>query len=153
MSIGNELFHPRKRLGSFAVERDRSLYQIDCKGGRTKQEFAEECDLNVLMRRYEKTGVLPSGRMSPPRYVDAFDLPSYQESMQIMADAERAFMALPARIRGEFDNDPEKFVAFAQDENNVEKLREWGLAKPVEAAPEPVEVKVVNSPEPRSEGA
>lgn len=127
--------------------------QIACAGGRTKQEFKDECDLNVLMKRYEKTGVLPNGRMSQPRYVDAFDLPSYQESLQIMADAERAFMSLPARVRAEFENDAEKFVAFAQDEANVEKLREWGLAKPAEPAPEPVEVKVVNPEPARSGGA
>lgn len=127
--------------------------QVECANGRTKQEFKDECDLNVLMRKYEKTGVLPTGRMSAPRYVDAFDLPSYQESLQIMADAERAFMSLPARVRGEFDNDPEKFVAFAQDEKNVDKLREWGLAKPPEPAPEPVQVEVVNQPAPSSEGA
>lgn len=147
MSMSGEV--PKGR-SSWFVPHER--VQLFASGGRTKQEFKEECDLNVLMRRYEKTGVLPSARMVQPRYVDAFDLPSYQESMQIMADAERAFMALPARVRGEFDNDPEKFVAFAQDEKNVDKLREWGLAKAPEPAPEPVEVKVVN-PEPRSEGA
>lgn len=135
-------------LGSWYRGRDRVA--IACRGGRTKQEFAEECDLNVLMRRYEKTGVLPTGKANPPRYVDAFDLPSFQESMQIVADAERAFMSLPSRVRGEFDNDPEKFVEFASNEANVDKLREWGLAKPQEAPLSPIEVRVVD-PAPRSE--
>lgn len=147
MSIGNDTkigvnpawqgFHRRDRL---RVMTDAS------KGGRTKQEFAEECDLNVLMKRYEKTGVPPSFKAVPPRYVDAADMPDFQTCLQVVADAERQFMALPARVRSEFENDPAKFVEFASDPANLDQMRKWGLAEPAPVPPEPVEVKVVGDP-------
>ena len=121
-------------------------FAIECAGGRTKQEFKDECDLNVLMKRYERTGVAPGARLGNPFYVDAADLPSYMEALQLVSDAHESFAALPARVRAEFDNDPEKFVAFAQDPANKEKLVEWGLGKPAEAVQEPLEVRVVNEP-------
>lgn len=136
-----------------SVARDNGVRPVlVCKDARTKQEFADECDLNVLMKRYERTGVLPSARVGQPQFVDCTVFGDFQSSLQIVADAERMFMSLPARVRAEFENDPGRFVEFASDEKNIDRMREWGLAKPPEPAPEPLEVKVV-SPEPRSEAA
>ena len=126
--------------------RDPAKDAIECGGGRTKQEFREECDINVLMKRYERTGVPPSARIGNPTYVDAADLPSYMEALQLVRDAHENFEALPARVRAEFQNDPQAFVQFASDPANKEKLREWGLGAPVEAPPAPLEVRVVNEP-------
>ena len=123
-----------------------------CEGGRTKSEFKDECDINVLMKRYEKQGVLPNMRVGQAAYVDCTVFSDFQTSMQIVHDAERMFLALPSRVRLEFDNDPVKFVAYAQDPANRKRLVELGLAEPPPAPPEPVEVKVVN-PEPRSPAA
>lgn len=110
----------------------------------TRQEFAEECDINVLMSRYEKTGMLPVNERAPPMYVDFSAVPDFQTGMQLMIDAEEAFMRLPAKVRKEFDNDPLRFVEYAQDGDNLEKLREWGLAEPEKAPDAPMRVEVVN---------
>lgn len=122
------------------------FYAVECRDGRTKQDFRDECDINVLMARYERTGVLPTARLGNAFYVDAADLPDYQRSLQIVRDAHESFGALPARVRAEFENDPEAFVRFAQDPANKERLREWGLGAPETPAPLPVEVRVVNPP-------
>jgi len=121
---------------------------LDCARGRTKQEFRDECDLNVLMKRYERTGVLPSARAGSPQFVDCTQFTDFQTSLEIVAGAERAFMSLPARVRSEFDNDPAKFVAFATDPENIDRLRDWGLADKPPAPEPPVKVEVVASPEP-----
>ncbi|QCQ84712.1 internal scaffolding protein [Blackfly microvirus SF02] len=99
----------------------------------TRQEFADECDINVLMARYEKTGALPEAKGSPV-YMDFTEMPDTLMGTLSMLDAAQAeFMRLPAHIRKEFDNDPVMFVDFASDPNNIDQLREWGLAKPKEA--------------------
>jgi len=99
-----------------------------------RQEFAEECDINVIMSRYEKTGQLPVNG-AEPIYMDALNVPSdFREAMDQMIEAEKAFMMLPARVRREFENDPRAFVDFASDPENVEQLRQWGLARPTELA-------------------
>lgn len=107
--------------------------------GLTKQEFAEECDINALMARYQRTGILPQSDRTP-FYGDFADLPSYQEAQHILLAASEAFASLPAVVRREFDNDPAKFVAFAEDESNLDQMREWGLApaaEPLDAPPAP----------------
>lgn len=96
----------------------------------TRQEFADECDINVLMKKYEKTGLLPQNPDRPPFYVDAFDLPSYQEAHNMMIAASAAFAALPASVRKEYDNDPAKFVAASENADNLDQFEKWGLLSP-----------------------
>lgn len=124
---------PRERVGLDASS-----------DGITRQEFAAECDINVLMARYEATGVLNHYARSEPMYFDASDVPDLAQALAIVAHAEDAFMTLPAKTRAEFDNDPVRFVKFAQDEANVEKMREWGLAAPAKVPDAPMRVEVVN---------
>lgn len=114
----------------------------------TRQEFAEECDINTLMERYEKSGVISHVNRAQPIYMDMTDLPDLREGLDIMREATTAFMALPAKVRREFDHDPVKFVEFAGNKDNLERMREWGLAAPVAAAPEPILVKVMAPPDP-----
>lgn len=94
----------------------------------TKQEFADECDVNKIMERYNKTGVLPQSVDRSAFYFDADEMPwTFQEMQNILIDARNAFAALPAVVRKEFDNDPVAFAEFANDPKNVDKLREWNM--------------------------
>lgn len=113
---------------------------------RTRQEFAAECDINTIMARYTKAGVVSHVNPAAPRYLDLAGLPDFQSAMQIMIDADQAFAGLPAAVRREFDNDPAKFVDFATDAENLAQLREWGLAPPEKAPEGPMRVEVVNPP-------
>lgn len=126
-----------KRVGSFYIDHPR--YQLDAPESKTKTEFAEETDLNVLMKRYG-AGAFNALPLNP-RFLDTDGLPDLQDAMQLMVDAEASFMSLPSDLRKEFDNDAVRFVQFATDPANIEQLREWGLAAPLEAPPEPVEVR------------
>ena len=112
----------------------------------TRQEFAEEADINNLMARYERTGVISHQSPKTPRYVDWSEMPDLHSALQILADAETAFMSLPAKVRAEFENDVSQFVKYAEDPENLEQMRSWGLAKPAEPPPEPMRVEVVNPP-------
>ncbi|AZL82724.1 internal scaffolding protein [Apis mellifera associated microvirus 7] len=116
---------------------------------RTRQEFADECDINVLMRKFEATGVVSHVNQRSPMYLDLSDgVMPLQEALDTVRSATEAFMSLPARARAEFDNDPVAFVEFAQNPDNYEKMLEWGLA---ERRPEPSvqKVEVINPvPEP-----
>jgi len=102
--------------------------------GMTRQEFAEECDINVLMATYERNGVLNHFNRLPPQYLDVTEVPDLQNALAIYNQAEQAFMTLPAKVRKEFDNDPVKFVEFAQDRENLPAMQEWGLAPPTKLA-------------------
>lgn len=112
--------------------------------GMTRQEFAAECDINVLMARYERTGVLNHFSSKEPQYLDLTAMPDdLMAAMSMMDAAAASFMRLPATVRREFDNDPMKFVAYAEVPENLPKLREWGLAPPepvIQAESPPSEV-------------
>lgn len=133
----------------------RSVYvmhkrvQLDAsEGGKTRQEFADECDINVLLARYEKHGVLNHFNAGRPEYFDASNVPDLQSALDIVAKAEQAFMTLPAKVRAEFENDPVRFVAYAEDPANLERMREWNLAPPAPVEAPPVKVEWVNAPKP-----
>lgn len=42
------------------------------KGGRTHQSFAEDCDINTIVQRYERTGVMPPARQGVYADVSGF---------------------------------------------------------------------------------
>lgn len=115
----------------------------------TRQEFADECDINVIMATYERSGALPPINSAVAQYVDLTAIPAdYQTALDLLKEAETAFMSLPATVRREFENDPRQFVEFASDPENLPQMRTWGLAPPLP----PVEPAVLpaSSPSPSS---
>ncbi|QCQ84707.1 internal scaffolding protein [Blackfly microvirus SF02] len=138
-------------LSSAYVHKDNAdpAFNLDCscEPSLTRQEFAAECDINTLMAQYEKTGVINHFNNGEPRYYDFEEMPDLQNSLHILAEATTAFMSLPAHVRKEFDNDPTKFIEFASDPKNLEKMREYGLAAPAPEPEKPQKVEIVN-PEP-----
>jgi len=104
----------------------------------TRQEFVDECDINQIMLKYERTGVLPGPNAAEPMYVDFTQIPdNLADSLRMMDEAQTAFMQLPATIRREFDNNALAFTEFAMDPTNLDQMRDWGLAKPKEPAVTP----------------
>lgn len=136
-----------KELQSAYREHDRVLYKDEDRVSLTRQEFSDESDINSIMKRFEKTGMLPANNLTP-KYLDLAGAPNnLQDVMNIMNEADAAFQRLPAQVRKEFDNDPVKFTEFAMNKENLPKLREWGLAEPEKAPEQPMRVEVVNQPE------
>lgn len=95
----------------------------------TKQEFADECNINILLARYQSTGELPNLNEREPQYLDAtgFD---YQSQMEFVAGAKSLFNELPSAIRNRFKNDPGEFLDFTSNPNNREEMAQMGLLKP-----------------------
>jgi len=112
----------------------------------TRQEFAEECDINTIMKRYEDGGAVSHVNKATPVYLDCTLYPGLQASMDAFREASFAFNQLPATVRREFDNDAEKFVQFACDPENLPRMREWGLASPEKGPEAPIKVEVMNPP-------
>ena len=114
-------------------------FGLDCSNlpSLTRQEFADECNINILMEKYEKTGIISHVNPRNPQYLDLSDVPDLMTAHQIIQTATTEFMALPAKVRCDFDNDPMAFVKFAENPDNIGKMREWGLAPPEEAPPAP----------------
>lgn len=102
---------------------------------RTKQAFKAECDINNIISRFLKTGVLDFANKNQARYGDVTGL-EYQDAMFKVAAARSLFNQLPAAIRDRFENEPAKFLDFVQDDKNREEAAALGLLKPVAASAE-----------------
>lgn len=99
----------------------------------TKQSFAEEVDINTIVKRFNLTGQLPED-VRMPTYADFEGIFTFQDAMDAIVSARESFDAMPAAVRLRFNNDPARFVDFCSDPSNLEEARKLGLAVP-EAAP------------------
>lgn len=108
----------------------------DAGKSRCRQSESEATDLNVAVRRYRKSGVL-TGCMASTRkaiFGDFSMAPDDFLSAQVrIANANQAFLGLPARVRERFENDPVKLLMFLADSANIDEAVKLGLA----VAPEP----------------
>lgn len=93
----------------------------------TQQSFAEEVDINTIVRRFGITGTMPQN-LSPPTYELFTDIIDYHSAMNAVVAARETFDALPAAVRARFQNDPGAFVDFCMDEKNLDEMRKMGLA-------------------------
>ncbi len=101
------------------------------KSSRTKQSFADECNINSIMNRYATCGVIDHVNTVQPLSGDFTIAPSdYQEAMNIMIEAEYRFAALPSDIRKRFDNKPLNLLEFIQNPDNYEEGVKLGLFNP-----------------------
>lgn len=98
----------------------------------TQQSFAEECDINTIVKRFGLTGALPAtGSVPLVTNGDFVPVLSYQEALAIIKQGEESFNKMPAEVRSRFDNDASKFVDFCSDvEANRGELERLGLAVP-----------------------
>lgn len=98
----------------------------------TKQSFAEESEINNILAKYEKTGVIDHVK-NHGGYAEMPAGLEYQEALQLTIDAQLSFDDLPAKTRREFNNDPFEFLSFVENPDNIERMAELGL---LEDAPE-----------------
>ena len=92
----------------------------------TQQNFRDETDLNIMIRKY---GVLPVSEVNWKEF-DATVIPTdYQQLQNMLREADQAFMDLPAEVRKAADNDPQKFLAMVESRQAEIKAQERESAK------------------------
>lgn len=93
----------------------------------TKQEFKDECDINVLMRHYQQTGLAPPVAAGMANYGDFSQDIDFLAAQRVVVRAREQFEALPSGIRDRFNNDPARFLAFINDKANLDEAAKLGL--------------------------
>jgi len=99
----------------------------------TQQQFKEEADINTIVNRFLKTGVLPTPNTFP-QYVDFEGVFDYQSAMNLVRAADESFMRMDAKVRSRFNNSPQEFLEFFADPANSEEAIRLGLAIPQPSA-------------------
>lgn len=99
---------------------------------RTKQSFRDECDINMIMKRFKKNmGVEYLSRFQgyvDGQFGDFSGVVDYRSAIEQVSQARGVFDALPAKVRSRFSNDPAEFLDFCQNPANVDEMVELGLA-------------------------
>ena len=117
----------------------------------TKQAFADECDINNIMRRMAATGVDPYlDNRARGKFGDATNVFDFAEAMNIVIEAEHNFQNLPAVIRDRFGNDPGVLLEWLNHEENREEAIKLGIVDPPVPEAKPQKVEVVNPPQPKA---
>lgn len=127
-------------------ESDRtSLY---CKDpAKTKQEFRDETDINVIINRFMKTGEPPPIAL-PEHFMDLSQRTTYFDMASRVAEANKLFYELPATKREEFQNNPNLWadaVVKATNQGDYKTLEELGLEVP--ERPEVPDIQLKETPE------
>lgn len=102
----------------------------------TKQADKAACDVNAIMAKYHKTGVITSINRRQPRYDDVSNATNYHDAINIVLEAEEAFAGLSAKVRKAFDNDPGQLLAALDDPEQHDMLRELGILQEGQQVPE-----------------
>lgn len=109
----------------------------------TEQHHVSKVNINNIIDRYNRSGMLPQLVGSKPMFGDFSSGDDYHDACDKVIKAQNAFMSLPAKVRSRFKNDPENLFEFLSDENNRKEAVELGLI-PREVPKEVMEVRVVS---------
>lgn len=112
------------------------------------QSFKESSDINVIVDKAKRTGVLAHINNNAQFYADMTDF-DYEGAKNKIAQTNSAFYELSSELRAEFDNDPAKFlttVAPMTPEEVQDKFPE--LAKPGKQFPDVMGGKPTKQPSP-----
>jgi len=110
-------------------------YRVKSGKKAAKQSFKDECDINKIMAKYQKSGAITHFNRHAPQYGFATSN-DFSESMRIVTEAQEMFSELPSKIRTRFANQPEQFLDFVQDPANEAEMRTLGLMSPKAESPD-----------------
>lgn len=102
----------------------RHRVQVYKKPGKsmTEQHHAKACDINTIMAKYLKTGVMEHISKYEPTFGDVSAV-DFKTSMDTITRVESEFYDLPAYVRAHYDQDPAKYLAAVITDEGLEELR------------------------------
>ncbi len=111
--------------------------RLKCGPGRTKQSFRDATDINKIVARFERTGLLEHVNKNPGTYADVSNLRDYPSALRLIKRGNDLFDALPSNLRSRFDNDPARLISFLDDPKNKEEAIKLGLLPKSKEAKKP----------------
>lgn len=97
---------------------------ISCPPGRTKQSFREKVNINSIVAKHRRTGMIEHLNSKKPFYGDVTNISSYKESLETVIIAQDLFNKMSPDIRQRFKNDPNEMITFLNDPKNHEEALE-----------------------------
>lgn len=96
----------------------------------TDPQFLKETDVNIILKKYRVTGLLPTSD-GYPSYGDFSHLTDFSKCLDLVNDGQAAFSALPSDLRARFGHDSKAFFDFVLDPDNEDECIRLGLRERV----------------------
>ena len=106
---------------------DHIIIDIDPSEDLTQQHFEKECNINSIVGKYQKTGVLPTAMIRDVQFGEVG--PDLLNALSKVRAAEEQFLKMPSTIREHFQNNPEIFMRFLCDKDNYSKAVKLGIVE------------------------
>jgi hypothetical protein len=119
----------QKEPGVYTVVDDKGkVIKVLTKTGKSKVAQHHRTEIKKMVEQTEAKGLL---RASTKFEGEMDDFPAYdfQEAQLMMAKANSMFESLPSQARAKFENNPAKFMDFANNPANAQEMVDMGLAK------------------------
>lgn len=100
---------------------------------RVDRSFAADADINVIVSRFLKTGVLPSLAV-PPQFGDMTLIPRGTDALMAVRNAQQSFERLPLELQKELGHNIANFEPWLVDPKNRERAIQYGFLKPSEVS-------------------
>lgn len=122
----------------FDLKPARPVIDFSDDPGLTKQSMKDDADINFIIEKYNRTGVINFRQNRSGEYLDVSEYPiDFQDAMNTVIKAQDMFNDMPSELRKRFGNDPGTFLDFVHDPANKEALYDLKLAvRPAPANPE-----------------
>lgn len=92
----------------------------------TEQSHKKECDVNFIIQKYDKIGLLSHVSKIEAEFGDVTGL-DFKTAQDLVINSSKMFNALPSNIRKRFQNDPMHLLAFMENPSNREEAISLGL--------------------------
>lgn len=113
----------------------------------TEQHHAKSCDINNIVAKYIKTGLMSHMKSHEGTYGDV-TAADFQDAQNLIAEQKSIFNDLPAAVRAKFDNDPAQYLDKVLTDEGVEELRQILAPNPEPVKePEPAQKEPEKAPE------
>jgi len=133
-------------------DRTKRLRQVAPKCGKTmtEQHHAKTCNINYIVGKYQKTGLVDHVNRYEGTYGDVSGA-DFEKAMELVTEQKTIFAELPSSIRKHYKNDVVKYLAAVESDEGAAEHANLLNPAPEDPEPEktaPTEPEKVPEPEP-----
>ena len=92
----------------------------------TQQSHKDECDVNKIIAKYDKTGLISHVQKIEARYGDVTGV-DFRKAQDLYLNAQAMFDSMPAEIKKRFNQSAGEFLEFMDNPDNRDEAIELGL--------------------------
>lgn len=115
----------------------------------TEQHHAKTCNINHIINKYQKTGLVEHVNRHQANYGDVSSA-DFETAVSLVKEQETVFNELPSSVRKHYDNDVVQYLEHIQTEDGA--LEHQNLLNPLPEVPETQKTAPEASQEPQKDG-